>query len=86
MFLAVFLQLSTFGQCYGPEVVDVHDGFVHLQREILHRCFDLHATVAYQHIHTAVALSNSGDHIQNILHIAEVQQHQLGCERLKQEV
>lgn len=76
---------STFGQRDRPEVVDVHDRFVHLQGEILHRRFDLHAAVADQHVHTAVALGDLCDRVRQVLHITEVQQHQLGCERLRQE-
>lgn len=42
----------------------------------------LHAAVTHQNVHTAVALHHLIHHLRHTVHVTEVQQHQLGRERL----
>lgn len=76
------IKVRTLCQSYGPEVVDIHDDFVHLQWNVLYRGFDLHAAVTDQHIHVAVALTDLCNHILHAVYITEIQQHQLGWKGL----
>lgn len=74
----------TFGQGGRSEVVVVHDQLVHLQRYGLHGGFELHAAVEDEDVEAAVALQDLCDGLGHVVHVPEVQQHQLRGEGLRQ--
>ncbi|TRY83781.1 hypothetical protein DNTS_025266 [Danionella cerebrum] len=73
---------GTFGERRRAEVVDVHEGSVHIEREIERRSLELQTAVTNTHIHTAETLEDLSAHALRLLHVTEVQQHQLRRERL----
>lgn len=73
---------KTFGQGDGSKVIGVHDLFVKLQRNLMGRSFHLHAGIADEDVHAAVAIQDLFGHILDAADVREVQEDQLWGECL----
>lgn len=63
---------NTFGECYRPKIVGIHDFFVNLQWRTLRSPLQLYASIVNEYIHTSIAIQDFFSYILDADYIREI--------------